>query len=448
MWARVGLKLAFEPVLEAAEGKKNEWGYREEVGRWEGTRTRGRVARAPISFPPGKADRARRLRIRALGSRGKETTALTPPPHTVARTVFPSGGPLRARGGGRPPGEVPASAPRCPGLNLKSIGCCWERRVPRRVPSSGSWLPSPRPTGPSLQRPATLDRDFPAPGCSPPAVIAPPELSRLRLGPLGPRLGPAKLGLRSSLSGLRHWRERFDEASRKGASSVFRAHVKHRKGAPRLCTVDLAEPHGYIKGIVKDIIHDPGRGAPLAKVVFRDPYRFKKRTELLIAAEGIHSGQLNIGDVLAVGTTPEGTIVCCLEEKPGDQGKLARASGNHATVIPHNPETKKNRVKPPSGSKKSCGRVVAGGGRIDQPILKAGRAYHKYKAKRNCWPRVRGVAVNPVELPFGGGNHLHTGKPSAIRGDAPAGHKVGLTAARGTGRLRTAKPVQEKENLG
>lgn len=48
--------------------------------------------------------------------------------------------------------------------------------------------------------------------------------------------------------------------------------------------------------------------------------------------------------------------------------------------------------------------VVAGGGRIDKPILKAGRAYHKYKAKRNCWPRVRGVAMNvshckPTVLP-------------------------------------------------
>lgn len=38
--------------------------------------------------------------------------------------------------------------------------------------------------------------------------------------------------------------------------------------------------------------------------------------------------------------------------------------------------------------------VVAGGGRIDKPLLKAGRAYHKYKVKRNCWPRVRGVAMN------------------------------------------------------
>jgi ribosomal protein L2 len=54
--------------------------------------------------------------------------------------------------------------------------------------------------------------------------------------------------------------------------------------------------------------------------------------------------------------------------------------------------------------------VVAGGGRIDKPVLKAGRAYHKYKVKRNCWPKVRGVAMNPVEHPHGGGNHQHIGE--------------------------------------
>lgn len=76
---------------------------------------------------------------------------------------------------------------------------------------------------------------------------------------------------------------------------------------------------------------------------------------------------------------PEGTIVCCLEEKPGDRGKLARASGNYATVISHNPETKKTRVKLPSGSKKvisSANRAVVGesgqqwnAGVADQPAV-------------------------------------------------------------------------------
>lgn len=75
------------------------------------------------------------------------------------------------------------------------------------------------------------------------------------------------------------------------------------------------------------------------------------------------TAQLNIGNVLPVGGMPEGTIICCLEEKPGDRGKLARASGNYATVISHNPETKKSRVKLPSGSKKvisSANRAVVG----------------------------------------------------------------------------------------
>eukprot|EP00069_Balaena_mysticetus_P011612 bmy_07244T0 len=249
---------------------------------------------------------------------------------------------------------------------------------------------------------------------------------------------------------------------RKGAGSTFRVHVKHRKDAASLCAGDFAEQHGYIKGIVKDIIHDPGCSAPLAKVVFRDPYRFKKRTEMFITTEGIHTSQfvyhgkqaqLSIGNVLPVGTVPGGTIVCCLEEKPGDWGKLARASGNYVTVISHNPETKKTRVKLPLGSKKvisSANRavagVVAGGGRVDKPILKASRAYHKYKAKRNCWPCVRGVAMNPVEHPFGGGNHHHIGKPCTILRDASAGQKVGLIAARRTGCLRGTKTVQEKEN--
>jgi len=49
---------------------------------------------------------------------------------------------------------------------------------------------------------------------------------------------------------------------------------------------------------------------------------------------------------------PEGTIICAVEEKPGDRGKLAKASGNYATVVAHNTDTKKTRVKLPSGAKK------------------------------------------------------------------------------------------------
>jgi large subunit ribosomal protein L8e len=248
---------------------------------------------------------------------------------------------------------------------------------------------------------------------------------------------------------------RVIRSQRKGAGSVFKSHNKHRKGAPKFRAIDFAERHGYIKGVIREVIHDPGRGAPLAQVVFRDPYKYKLRKELFLAAEGMYTGQfvycgkkatLQIGNVLPIGTMPEGTIVCNLEEKAGDRGRIARASGQYATVISHNPDTRKTRVKLPSGAKKvvpSINRamvgIIAGGGRIDKPILKVGRAYHKYKAKRNCWPIVRGVAMNPVEHPHGGGNHQHIGKASTVRRDASAGRKVGLIAARRTGRIRGGK---------
>ncbi len=136
---------------------------------------------------------------------------------------------------------------------------------------------------------------------------------------------------------------------------------------------------------MKDIIHDPGRGAPLAKVVFRDPYRFKLHTETFIANEGMYTGQfiyagknatLTVGNVLPLGSVPEGTVVTNVEEKAGDRGTLGRTSGNYVTVIGHNPDEGKTRVKLPSGAKKvikSSARgmigIVAGGGRTDKPLL-------------------------------------------------------------------------------
>jgi large subunit ribosomal protein L8e len=245
---------------------------------------------------------------------------------------------------------------------------------------------------------------------------------------------------------------RVIRAQRKGAGSIFKSHTKHRKGAAKLRNLDFAERHGYIRGVVREIIHDPGRGAPLARVQFRDPYKYKVQKTNFIAVEGLYTGQfiyagqkakLKIGNVLPLGIMPEGTVISNVEERPGDKGKLARASGDYATVVAHNKDTGTTRLRLPSGAKKvvssSCRGVVgvvAGGGRVDKPILKAGRAYHKYKAKRNSWPYVRGVAMNPVEHPHGGGNKQHIGHPATVGRSTPPGAKVGLIAARRTGRIR------------
>ena len=84
---------------------------------------------------------------------------------------------------------------------------------------------------------------------------------------------------------------RVIRGQRKGAGSIFKSHTKHRKGAAKLRSLDYSERNGYLKGVVKEIIHDPGRGAPLAKVSFRDPYRYKLRKEIFIATEGMYTGQ-------------------------------------------------------------------------------------------------------------------------------------------------------------
>ena len=237
---------------------------------------------------------------------------------------------------------------------------------------------------------------------------------------------------------------------RKGKGSVFTSHTHLRKGAAKLRSVDFAERRGYIRGVVKDIVHDPGRGAPLARVSFRHPYQYKKQQETFVCPEGMFTGQnvfcgpkahLAVGNVLPLSEMPEGTLVCSIENNCGDRGCLAKASGAYATIISHNPDEGKSRVKLPSGRKKvlpSAVRgmvgVVAGGGRTDKPMLKAGTSYHKYKVKRNCWPKVRGVAMNPVEHPWGGGNHQHVGHPTTVARTACPGQKVGLIAARRTGR--------------
>ncbi|KAI3945563.1 hypothetical protein MKW92_043796 [Papaver armeniacum] len=230
---------------------------------------------------------------------------------------------------------------------------------------------------------------------------------------------------------------RVIRAQRKGAGSVFQSHTHHRKGPARFRSLDFGERNGYLKGVVTDIIHDPGRGAPLARVTF---------------PEGMYTGQflycgkkasLMVGNVLPLRSIPEGAVVCNVEHHVGDRGTLARASGDYAIVISHNPDNGTSRIKLPSGAKKivpsGCRAMigqVAGGGRTEKPLLKAGNAYHKFRVKRNSWPKVRGVAMNPVDHPHGGGNHQHIGHPSTVSRDKPAGRKVGLIGARRTGRLR------------
>jgi large subunit ribosomal protein L8e len=245
---------------------------------------------------------------------------------------------------------------------------------------------------------------------------------------------------------------RIIRAQRKGSGPIFKSHLTHHNPAALFKPLDYSERQGYSKGKVVDIIHDPGRSSPLVKAIFRHPLYYGQQKLFMIAAEGMFTGQsiyagkkatMNIGNILPVGQMPEGTIILSAEKKTGDRGCLVRASGCYAVIVGHRLESNSTRIKLPSGAKKvissSCRAMVgqvAGGGRTEKPMLKAGNAYYKHSSRRNRWPRVRGVAMNPVDHPHGGGNHQHIGHSATVSRGCPPGQKVGLIAARRSGLKR------------
>ena len=80
--------------------------------------------------------------------------------------------------------------------------------------------------------------------------------------------------------------------------------------------------------------------------------------------------------------------------------------------------------------------IVAGGGRTEKPLLKAGTRYYKMKAKNKLWPKVSGASMNAVDHPFGCTRSLRKSKSRPISKNAPPGRKVGMVGARRTGRRK------------
>jgi large subunit ribosomal protein L2 len=226
-----------------------------------------------------------------------------------------------------------------------------------------------------------------------------------------------------------------------------RGRTKGRYGAPsHRFKGDVKYAHDITKneGIVIDIIHDSGRTAPLASVKLGND-----NNTLVIAPEGIKIGdkikfsdnknEVAVGNIMPVGKIPEGAPVYNIELLPGDGGKLVRAGGSNATVVSHDKKT--TVIQLPSGAFKrldsSCKAtvgIVAGGGRKDKPLVKAGKKYYAFRTRGKQYPVVRGVAMNSVAHPHGGGGHQHVGKPSTVKRSASPGRKVGSIAAKRTGR--------------
>ena len=223
----------------------------------------------------------------------------------------------------------------------------------------------------------------------------------------------------------------------------YRAPTHKRIGAVKyLPLIDSSET---VEGEIVKFKHDPGRGCPIAVVKFNNGEK-----TLYLPPEGVFLGdkiqmgpdaKLEVGNILPLHKIPEGTMVYNIEGKPGDGGKFTRSSGMTTNVLEHDKNL--STIQLPSGKKHKMSSkcratigVVAGGGRTEKPFVKAGNKYYYMRSRGIKWPKARGVAMNAQSHPFGGGAHKSPHKPTTTSRNAPPGRKVGLIAARRTGRKK------------
>ncbi|MDH5769843.1 MAG: 50S ribosomal protein L2 [Candidatus Bathyarchaeota archaeon] len=229
-------------------------------------------------------------------------------------------------------------------------------------------------------------------------------------------------------------------------SSTFRASTHKRVAPAKYPTVIGPEEDSLLKGTVKELVHEPGRGSPLAKIELQSGEGFyAPASEGVYVGQEIHVGSkapVEVGNILPLGQIPSGIMVCNIELRAGDGGRIAKASGTYATVVSHSP--KGTVVKLPSGRsvvlKDSCRAmigVISGAGRVDKPFLKAGKKVHWMRAKGRKYPITKGVSMIAAVHPHGGGSHGSSSlKPTSVSRRAPPGQKVGLIAPKRTGRKK------------
>ena len=227
-------------------------------------------------------------------------------------------------------------------------------------------------------------------------------------------------------------------------SPTFRASTHKRVAPARYPPLPVEKREGVLRGQVVSLLHEPGRGSPLAEIELENG-----KTYYSVVPEGVYEGQVleiggaaspSIGNVIPIGKIPEGTMICNIELSPGDGGKIARSSGAYATVVSHTPNG--TIIKLPSGKTRYVNDlclatigVVSASGRVEKPFLKAGAKFHWMRSKGHKYPRTRGVAMAVVVHPYGSSKRSAR-KVTTVSRHAPPGKKIGLIAARRTGKKK------------
>jgi large subunit ribosomal protein L2 len=192
--------------------------------------------------------------------------------------------------------------------------------------------------------------------------------------------------------------------------------------------IDFLRNKDGIAATVKSIEYDPNRTARISLLVYEDG---EKR--YIIAPNGLKVGQTvrsgsgiapEVGNTLTLSEIPLGTLVHNIELKPGRGGVLARSAGSYAQLTSR--DGKYAIIKLPSGESRmiltSCRATIGTVSNSDHGLERSG------KAGRSRWlgrrPRVRGVAMNPVDHPMGGGEGKASGgHPRSRKGIIDKGFK-------------------------
>ena len=207
--------------------------------------------------------------------------------------------------------------------------------------------------------------------------------------------------------------------------------VRHRGGGyrPKYRIIDFKRTKDDIPATVKTIEYDPNRTANIALLVYADgEKRYIIAPNKLKVGDVVESGpnaDIKPGNALPIANIPLGTIIHNIELRPGEGGVLARSAGSYAQLTAR--DGKYAVVKLPSGETRmilvTCKATIGSVSNSDHELEKSG------KAGRSRWlgrrPHNRGVVMNPVDHPMGGGEgRASGGHPRSRKGLLAKGYKT------------------------
>ncbi len=216
-----------------------------------------------------------------------------------------------------------------------------------------------------------------------------------------------------------------------GRNSHGKMTMRHRGGGHkrRYRLVDFKRMKQGVAAEVKSIQYDPNRTAFIALIEYKDGEK-----SYIIAPNGLQIGQTvlsgtgaapEIGNALPLNEIPLGTILSCIELRPGQGAVMARSAGTFAQLMAK--EGKYVTIKLPSGETRmvlgNCLATIGAVSNSDHQLIVSG------KAGRSRWlgrrPRTRPVAMNPVDHPMGGGEgRASGGHPRSKKGIPAKGYRT------------------------